>query len=62
MCRALVKEQQHGVWHNFVEVANVLDVFRDTIASLKKGPTRHVVVGDFLKISREEQLERGKKK
>jgi hypothetical protein len=55
----LVKEQKGGVWHNFVEVANVLDVFRDTIASLKKGPTRHVVVGDFLQITRDEQLARG---
>jgi hypothetical protein len=48
-----------SVLHNFVEVANVTDVFRDTIASCKKGPRRNVIVGDFLTISKEEQLQRG---
>jgi len=43
---------------NFVQVANMKDVFSDTIVSLKKGPKRHVEVDDFLDIPRDAQLKR----
>jgi hypothetical protein len=48
-----------NILHNFAEVANVTDVFRDTLESLKKGPKRNVMAGDFLFLSKEQQLERG---
>jgi hypothetical protein len=35
------------------------DVLDDTVESLKKGPIRHVVIGDFLEQSPEAQLLRG---
>ena len=56
----MVGQARKNIWHNFIQVANVGDVFRDTIASLKKGPQRKVVVGDFLQVSKEEQMRRGK--
>lgn len=52
------KQTHASILHNFAEVANITDVFRDTVDSCKKGPRRNVVAGDFLYLSKEEQLQR----
>jgi len=46
------------VMQRIIDAANVTDVVFETFAALKRGPKRRVVVGDFLNISRDEQLER----
>jgi len=46
------------VINNFVDIANLRDTVEDTLVSLKMGPARQVQVGDFLDLTREEQLMR----
>ena len=47
-----------SVISNFAHIANVRDVIDDTIISMKKGPKRNVQAGDFMALSREDQLKR----
>jgi hypothetical protein len=47
------------VMQSFVHAANPADICYDTFIALKKGPQRHVVVGRFLELSREDQLKHG---